>query len=791
MDDEERARAVSGGDDASAAMIKELADGLRNSHRTAVATDMLTTVAGRALDGTWRPDERAALATVLRDHHQFDLARRLLSRVRQQGPDSEWLRQQHALCTYKDLELPAWRRLNRALEILTSSGPLTESTDAETLGIAGAIYKRRWEVDAKRVDLENALYCYRRGFAQQDHPERLYAGINAAFVLDQLAGLEDKSLGGSSRAEARRREADELRQQILQAPPGGDPGWDEATRGQAAFGLGEFARAHEHFTAVAAHHQEVWRQESTATQLATLSRLRGFAHDPLAQQALRALVGGSAAAAGRAATGKVGLALSGGGFRASLFHIGVLARLAECDVLRRVEVLSCVSGGSIVGAYYYLKLRELLQRTPDAEITDGAYVDLVRELAEEFLNGVRKNLRGQLAASPAATARMTLPSYSRTDRAGELFEEIFYSRLRRSATPWRMPDLLVVPAGKEEGFSLRYENWMRAAKVPVLVLNATTLNTGHSWQFTATSMGEPPSTLDARMDASRRLRRVHYPDAPDTGDLRAPALGKAVAASACVPGIFPPITISGLYDGLDVELVDGGVHDNQGVAGLLEQDCTVLLVSDASGQLRDEEDPDRGFVSVLKRSNDVLMKRVRGSQYGDLLSRVRAGTLRGFMGIHLTKGLAAPPRDWRGSREPWRPEDDETAGAERSYGIDREVQRLLAELRTDLDAFSDDEAYALMAAGYRMTEHDLADALPDHARASCTPVQDWPFRRILAEMTSGDASRLADSLRFGGHRFWRRSRAWNERMRQRLRPRAVWEGVRNLGSRLAFWRRTR
>jgi len=58
--------------------------------------------------------------------------------------------------------------------------------------------------------------------------------------------------------------------------------------------------------------------------------------------------------------GKVGLALPGGEFRASFFHIGVLARLAELDFLRHVEVLSCVSGGSIVGAQYYLELRNLL-----------------------------------------------------------------------------------------------------------------------------------------------------------------------------------------------------------------------------------------------------------------------------------------------------------------------------------------------------------------------------------------------------------------------------------------------
>ena len=58
---------------------------------------------------------------------------------------------------------------------------------------------------------------------------------------------------------------------------------------------------------------------------------------------------------------KLGLALSGGGFRASLFHIGVLARLAELDLLKSVSVLFTVSGGSIISAAYYLKIKELLE----------------------------------------------------------------------------------------------------------------------------------------------------------------------------------------------------------------------------------------------------------------------------------------------------------------------------------------------------------------------------------------------------------------------------------------------
>ena len=50
-----------------------------------------------------------------------------------------------------------------------------------------------------------------------------------------------------------------------------------------------------------------------------------------------------------------------------------------------------------------------------------------------------------------------------------------------------------------------------------------------------------------------------------------------------MPAIFEPIPLEDLYPDKKVLLVDGGVYDNQGVASLLEQDCSVMLVSDASG----------------------------------------------------------------------------------------------------------------------------------------------------------------------------------------------------------------
>ena len=51
---------------------------------------------------------------------------------------------------------------------------------------------------------------------------------------------------------------------------------------------------------------------------------------------------------------RIGLGLSGGGYRATAYHIGTLKKLNELGILDNVDVMSCVSGGSITGAFYGL-----------------------------------------------------------------------------------------------------------------------------------------------------------------------------------------------------------------------------------------------------------------------------------------------------------------------------------------------------------------------------------------------------------------------------------------------------
>src|SRR4051812_40045401 len=189
-----------------------------------------------------------------------------------------------------------------------------------------------------------------------------------------------------------------------------------------------------------------WEYESTARQLAALARLQASAapsgtdmKETHAWRALKRFLRNHTAPVRSAFVGKIGLGLSGGGFRASLFHIGVLARLAEMDALRSVEVLSCVSGGSIIGAHYYLEVRKLLESKPDEQITKQDYIDLVERVARDFLKGVQTNIRTLIAAEPWTNLKMIFgadtfprkrifgPSYSRTMRAGELYESKIFS----------------------------------------------------------------------------------------------------------------------------------------------------------------------------------------------------------------------------------------------------------------------------------------------------------------------------------------------------------------------------
>ena len=718
----------------------------------------------------------------LRRKDAYGYAREVLDHAASQlsGPSAAaqrlWIAQQRALCTYKDPSLPADTRLPDALTILEEQCGLDLTTcgDPETLGLAGAIYKRLWEITRTRAHLELARAFYRRGYqAMMAAPQSVsydagaFTGVNVVHVCELLA-LEippqvDASLRGSLLAEA-----DDMRQQLIKnlpalpIPADNDSyrWWISATLLEVYFAL---ACGDPAYAATLADQAQLaakldpspWEQQSSGTQLMRCASVQKLLYPQRAANIHQLLEGvvttvfkGTVRVrdAGRPA-GKVGVALSGGGFRASFFHIGVLARLAELDLLRHVEVISCVSGGSIVGAHYYLLLRKLLQERADGAIDRDHYIALVKDLSSHFLAGVQQNIRMCVAASWPANVRMIFqPShYSRTTRLGQLYETHLYALINdgEGGSPRWLNEAFIVPKseqGYSDAFSPKDDNWRRDAKVPMLVLNATTLNTGRNWQFTASFMGEPVS-YGTSADATERLEAVYFSAAPDPWTQY--RLGEAVAASSCVPALFTPVVIPELFKGRTVRLVDGGVHDNQGIRALFDHDCDNVIVSDASGQMETLLNPPHGEVPVALRTNSVLQARVRIAQNQELQARERSGQLRQCVFLHLRKNLERAVQCATSSAaSPADTEPQTAAGECTEYGVERRIQLALAKLRTDLDSFTDREALTLMFSGYQMADKYIeapADAGPRDTQ--------WRFLEVANAAAGKDQADLTtDSL---------------------------------------------
>jgi predicted acylesterase/phospholipase RssA len=418
-----------------------------------------------------------------------------------------------------------------------------------------------------------------------------------------------------------------------------------------------------------------------------------------------------------------GLALSGGGFRASFFHIGVLARLADLDLLRPIEAISTVSGGSIVGALYYLKLKA---RFESGQVSRKDYIEIVQEICEEFLEGVQQDPRCRTFGH----FRSNLKGAS-SDRVGKIYEDYFYFRFKKDSERLKMRDLWVPP--KDDG---------SLAKMPELYLNATVLDTGQRWVFTPRYMGVLEDAAKKPGLMQSLPREFVYDDATDP-ELRYLPLGVAVAASACVPMVFPPVSLplapflsnqdlnalipyvarrrqikdEAARDYLKREsrfaLVDGGVADNLGLGPMENRKSVIVSNASAPSGLGLAQGSAQFFGTVL-RSYRVLMDRAQ--QAADLQALNRLGD--GMAEISLQPhGEAEGPN---------------------SNGIDRDVIALLSQTRTDLDTFTDWEAHSLMQAGYSAAKRQLLpQAEFEHAK--------WPFEWVAAKLSTDQARKHLSS----------------------------------------------
>src|SRR5947207_1762283 len=142
--------------------------------------------------------------------------------------------------------------------------------------------------------------------------------------------------------------------------------------------------------------------------------------------------------------GGVGFSMSGGGYRATLFHAGAIVRLNELGVLPRIDRISSVSGGSITAG--------LLGRVWGQLVFSSQGV--ATNLRDVFLQPLREACSRTLDIRVAIAG--LLPFVSAGNRLAELYEQHLFKGFRLRDLPDR----------------------------PAFIFNSTNLQTGGLFRFT-------------------------------------------------------------------------------------------------------------------------------------------------------------------------------------------------------------------------------------------------------------------------------------------------------------------
>ena len=210
----------------------------------------------------------------------------LLNRLKTMQPDDPYILQQLALATYKFEQPDKKAALIKAQGILSKLAPQT-SSDAETVGLWGAIHKRLWDQTQNRADLDESVKAYGRGYyIKNDY----YNGINYAFVLDLRASQSagDDALVDHLLARRIRRDVLSICDRLLQAAPAAqqqtdsdEPFWIGATKVEALFGLGRKVEAEtlkddivdKERKRLGANNQAQWKEAALVSQLEKLAKL--------------------------------------------------------------------------------------------------------------------------------------------------------------------------------------------------------------------------------------------------------------------------------------------------------------------------------------------------------------------------------------------------------------------------------------------------------------------------------------------------------------------------------------
>ncbi|MDF2605836.1 MAG: hypothetical protein K0S34_26 [Bacillales bacterium] len=125
-------------------------------------------------------------AQVALENDDFMTAKSLFQLAHNIDRNNHFVIQKLVLSTYKSKQPNLVSSLQQALGILDLLDP-DSSTDPETLGLAGAIYKRLWEELQEKIYLDKSIGFYEKGFyIKKDY----YNGVNLSFLLNVRGSLQ-------------------------------------------------------------------------------------------------------------------------------------------------------------------------------------------------------------------------------------------------------------------------------------------------------------------------------------------------------------------------------------------------------------------------------------------------------------------------------------------------------------------------------------------------------------------------------------------------------------------------
>jgi NTE family protein len=287
----------------------------------------------------------------------------------------------------------------------------------------------------------------------------------------------------------------------------------------------------------------------------------------------------------------IALCLSGGGYRAMIFHLGALLRLNQLGFLKKLARVSSVSGGSITAGVLALAWKNL---SFDENGVARNLDDLVTRPIRRFANNTID--QGSIFKG------ILMPRRSISDEVTEAYRDQLFGK----ATLQDLPS-------DSEG--------------PRFVINATNVQSKVLWRFSRPYMGD---------------YRVGLIKNPTT------ELAIAVAASSAFPPFlspaelelhpsdFDPDTPAVLKDDAyrsNVVLTDGGVYDNLGLETAWKSYDTIL-VSDGGGAVADETDPERDWARHSYRILNLIDNQVRSLRKRQVIDSYKQSVRKGaYWGI--------------------------------------------------------------------------------------------------------------------------------------------------------------